>query len=88
MKKKFAAACTLAATTAIAPAALLAQSTPTGDEAVIVVTATGQSSATSSTKTDTPIIESPQAISIISREEIDLRASPTIADALSYTAGV
>ncbi len=54
----------------------------------IVVTATGQSSATSSTKTNTPIIESPQSISIISREEIDLRASPTIADALSYTAGV
>lgn len=58
-----------------------------GDED-IVVTATGRSSATSSTKTDTPIIESPQSISIISREEIDLRASPTIADALSYTAGV
>lgn len=54
----------------------------------IVVTATGQSAATSTTKTNTPIIESPQSISIISREEIDLRASPTIADALSYTAGV
>lgn len=74
------------------PAAALAQGTP-NDTAVdgrdeIVVTATGRSSATSSTKTDTPIIESPQSISIISREEIDLRASPTIADALSYTAGV
>ncbi|WP_243450871.1 TonB-dependent siderophore receptor [Sphingosinicella sp. CPCC 101087] len=54
----------------------------------IVVTATGRSSATSTTKTETPIIESPQSISIISREEIELRASPTIADALSYTAGV
>jgi iron complex outermembrane receptor protein len=54
----------------------------------LVVTATGHSRASSSTKTDTPIIESPQSISIISREEIDLRASPTIADALSYTAGV
>lgn len=54
----------------------------------IVVVATGESSAMSSTKTDTPIIEAPQSISIISREEIDLRASPTIADALSYTAGV
>lgn len=58
------------------------------EDNVIVVTATGQSSAISSTKTSTPIIESPQSISIISREEIDLRASPTIADALSYTAGV
>lgn len=54
----------------------------------IVVTATGRSSATSATKTKTPIIESPQSISIVSREELDLRASPTIADALSYTAGV
>lgn len=54
----------------------------------IIVTATGQSSATSSTKTSTPIIESPQSISIVSREEMDLRASPTIADALAYTAGV
>lgn len=55
---------------------------------VIIVTATGRSSAISTTKSATPIIESPQAISIISRDEIDLRASPTIADALSYTAGV
>ena len=83
-------------TTAILGATALASVTPasaqTGAEArdnsEIIVTATGESSATSSTKTSTPIIESPQSISIISREEIDLRASPTIADALSYTAGV
>lgn len=55
---------------------------------IIIVTATGQSSAISTTKSATPIIESPQSISIISREEINLRASPTIADALAYTAGV
>jgi len=74
---------------------VLVASTPTAvhaqernEEKQIIVTATGQSSATSTTKTSTPIIESPQSISIISREEIDLRASPTIADALSYTAGV
>ncbi|WP_086613081.1 TonB-dependent siderophore receptor [Acetobacter indonesiensis] len=58
------------------------------EKEVIIVTATGRSRATSSTKTNTPIIQSPQTISIISREEIDLRASPTVADALSYTAGV
>ncbi|AMK17111.1 MULTISPECIES: TonB-dependent siderophore receptor [Sphingobium] len=55
---------------------------------IIIVTATGQSSAISTTKSATPIIESPQSISIVSREEINLRASPTIADALAYTAGV
>lgn len=54
----------------------------------IVVTATGLSQASSTTKTHTPIIESPQSISIVSRNEIELRASPTIADALAYTAGV
>ncbi|MBW4329266.1 TonB-dependent siderophore receptor [Stakelama sp. CBK3Z-3] len=58
------------------------------DRQEIVVTATGLSTATSTTKTDTPLIESPQTISVISREEIDLRASPNIADALAYTAGV
>ncbi len=71
---------------AFTPTALHAQER--SDEEQIVVTATGRSSATSTTKTSTPIIESPQSISIISRDEIDLRASPTIADALSYTAGV
>lgn len=60
---------------------------PSGHE-VIVVTATGLSHAAASTKTRTPIIESPQTISIVSREEIELRASPTVADALAYTAGV
>ena len=55
---------------------------------VIIVTATGFSTAASTTKTATPIIESPQSISIISREEIDLRAATTISDALSYSAGV
>ena len=58
------------------------------DDRVIVVTATGLSTATSSTKTDSPIIESPQSISVISREEIDLRAASTIADAVSYVSGV
>lgn len=55
---------------------------------VIVVSATGLSHASSATKTHTPIIDSPQSISIVTREEIELRATPTIADALSYTAGV
>ncbi|MBF0889602.1 MULTISPECIES: TonB-dependent siderophore receptor [Gluconobacter] len=55
---------------------------------IITVTATGLSQAGASTKTRTPIIESPQTISIVSRDEIELRSSPTIADALAYTAGV
>lgn len=54
----------------------------------IVVVATGQSSATSASKAETPIIESPQTISIVNREEMDIRAVSTIGDALAYTAGV
>lgn len=55
---------------------------------VVVITATGQSTASSSTKTDTPLIESPQSISVITRQEMDVRAVLTVADALSYSAGV
>ncbi|MEW5688385.1 MAG: TonB-dependent siderophore receptor [Pseudomonadota bacterium] len=54
----------------------------------LVITATGKSQATSSTKTETPLIETPQSISIITREEMDVRAVHTVSDALAYTAGV
>lgn len=54
----------------------------------IIVTATGESQAISSTKTDTPLIETPQTISIITREEMDLRGVHTVAEALAYSAGV
>lgn len=54
----------------------------------IIVIATGQSKATSASKSETPLIESAQTISVISREEMDLRAVATISDALAYTAGV
>jgi iron complex outermembrane receptor protein len=65
---------------------LVLATTPThGGDALeeIVVTATGLSTASSTTKTDTPIIETPQSISIITREEMDVRAVATVADALS-----
>lgn len=58
------------------------------DSETIVVTATGRTSAPSSTKTETPLIETPQSISVITREEMDVRAVQTVADALSYSAGV
>lgn len=98
MKKRASLISILLAGTATCPA--FAQEAPAGpsDQAVtpsersadttIVVTATGLSSALSTTKTDAPIIESPQTISVVNRDEIELRAASTIADALSYTAGV
>jgi iron complex outermembrane receptor protein len=54
----------------------------------IVVTATGETRISAATKTDIPLIEAPQSISVITREEMDLRAVHTVADALAYTAGV
>lgn len=68
----------------------IAAEAPGGGSTVseLVVTATGQTTATSSTKTDTPLIETPQSISVITREEMDVRAVATVADALAYSAGV
>ncbi len=40
------------------------------------------------TKTDTPLIETPQSISIVSREEMDIRGIVDIGEAVSYNAGV
>lgn len=54
----------------------------------IVVIATGRTTASASTKTDTPLIENPQTITVVNRAEMDIRAVDTVADALSYVAGV
>ncbi|GKS83152.1 TonB-dependent siderophore receptor [Acidovorax sp. SUPP1855] len=40
------------------------------------------------TKTDTPLIETPQSISVVGAEEIDTLKSQSIQDALGYVAGV
>lgn len=40
------------------------------------------------TKTDTPIEKTPQSISVVTREEMDLKQPGTVKDALSYTPGV
>lgn len=40
------------------------------------------------TKTDVPISEVPQSISVITRDQIDARGARTLTDALMYTAGV
>ena len=60
-----------------------AQSEPT-DESDIVVTAT----ASTATKTDTPILRIPQAIEVVTVEEMQDRGAQNIREALKYTAGV
>ncbi|CAI0866418.1 ferrichrome porin FhuA [Serratia proteamaculans] len=40
------------------------------------------------TKTDTPLVKTPQSVSVVTREEIDMRQSETVKSALAYTPGV
>lgn len=40
------------------------------------------------TKTDTPVTETPQSVSVIAREELDARGVQNLNDAVRYTAGV
>ena len=44
--------------------------------------------ATSASKTATPLLETPQAISVITRDELDARQAQSLGEALRYTAGV
>ena len=46
------------------------------------------SRSTSGTKTDTPILEVPQSVSVVTRAELDARGVQTDAEALTYTPGV
>ncbi|WP_157956586.1 TonB-dependent siderophore receptor [Dyella sp. C11] len=43
---------------------------------------------TAGTKTDTPLIETPQSISVITRDQMDARAVQSVSEALRYTPGV
>ncbi len=40
------------------------------------------------TKTDTPLVKTPQSISVVTREEMDMKQPVTVKEALGYTAGV
>jgi iron complex outermembrane receptor protein len=42
----------------------------------------------SGTKTDTPLIENPQSITVVPRDQIDARLSQTLGEALRYTSGI
>lgn len=45
-------------------------------------------SATGGTKTDTPIMENPMSVSVITREQIEDQGAQTVQDTLRYSAGV
>ncbi|WP_420213851.1 TonB-dependent siderophore receptor [Janthinobacterium fluminis] len=44
--------------------------------------------AASATKTDTPLLETPQAISVVTRDRIEAQGAQTLSQVLNYTAGV
>lgn len=43
---------------------------------------------TAGTKTDTPIIKTPQAISVVTRDQMDIQNVQSVAQALRYTSGI
>lgn len=61
---------------------LLAQETPKND--TVVVTSQMQSGAT---KLETPDIETPQAVSIVTREQFEEQGATSVRQAVSYTPG-
>ncbi|MCU5772568.1 TonB-dependent siderophore receptor [Erwiniaceae bacterium BAC15a-03b] len=86
----------LASALMVVPLAYAAAAT----EETLTVTASAQESVTSplkgnvakesasGTKTATPLRKTPQAISVITRQQMDDQAAPSVSDALSYTSGV
>lgn len=94
----------LLATTALAPTPILAQTEePAGSTetvlAPIVVQGSGETPTTevrgftattsaSATKTDTPLLETPQSISVVTRGQLDARNVQSLQEALAYTPGI
>ena len=60
----------------------------TYDEKVVVIGTRIDPIATGASKMDTPLIETPQSVSIIDSELLDLRGAYSLNQALRYTAGV
>jgi iron complex outermembrane receptor protein len=68
-----------------------AQEAPASDSRIETVVVTGSLLTTHSatgTKTDTPIIETPQSISVINRNQLTLQNPQDISQAIGYSAGV
>jgi iron complex outermembrane receptor protein len=67
-------------TTALAP--IVVQSKQTDSQTYVA------KSARSATKTSTPLIEVPQAISVVTQKEMEARAVSSVGEAIRYTSGV
>jgi iron complex outermembrane receptor protein len=76
---------------ALVPAAVHAAPGADDPQSAQDIVVTGQhpvNRATGGTKSDTPVVETPQSISVISRAELDARGVQTLNQALQLTAGV
>lgn len=73
--------------TLLAPISIEGQSDP-HDSAWGPVSGMVATHAASGTKTDTPLMETPQSVSVVTRDEMDVRKAHSLADALGYTSGV
>lgn len=80
----------VAATTGTVPAGAvqLDQITLTGEAASGPFSGIIAQRSASGTKTDTPLIETPQTVNVIGREQMDQQGGSTVTDALRYTPGV
>ncbi|WP_022683539.1 TonB-dependent siderophore receptor [Sphingobium bisphenolivorans] len=77
-----------AAVLAAVPAIAHADEAPGSSADTIIVTGISENKTGTGTKTDTPLIATPQSITIIDREELTRRNALSINDALGYVAGV
>ncbi|WP_176594062.1 TonB-dependent siderophore receptor [Sphingobium sp. EM0848] len=78
----------LAAIPALIPTLAQAEDSADARADTIIVTGLNENKTGTGTKTDTPLIATPQTITIIDREELTRRNALSINDALGYVAGV
>jgi iron complex outermembrane receptor protein len=88
MKKHSLLCGTFAGAFLLAGAALAADIEEPAEDSIIVKGQRAPANAIGGTKTDTPLIETPQSISVISRQDLDLRGVVNLNQALRYTAGI
>ncbi|SCW89382.1 catecholate siderophore receptor [Sphingobium faniae] len=81
----------LSATLLAIPSAAVAAEAETDDGRTIIVTGTSEGyvaiNSATATKTDTPLIDVPQSINVVTREQLDDQAQHSIADVLRYVPG-
>ena len=79
-------AATAASATVLAPVRVTAK--PANETATTPITGYRAKNAATATKTDTPLLETPQSVTVITRDQITDQGATGLQDALNYAAGV